>query len=162
MKRIITLSAVAFLSTVTFANTVADTNQTTNTTNTQMQAQIDALTAKVEATTNSQTTDTDMQAKVDELTAKITKLEKKQKSNTKNISKVNKLANKDNIKFDVDFRTSWDNINYKTAGGAEYKNHSLYSNRLWLGMGYAPTNTMFFKGQLSFNKALANAMISSF
>ena len=132
MKKIITLSAVAVLSTATFANTE---------------------------------TTTDMQAQINALTAKIEKLEKKQTSNTKNISKVNKLANKDNIKFDVDFRTSYDSISHKTAGSvwdggmglnpapSEYKNNSLYSMRLWLGMGYAPTDDMVFKGQLSVNKA---------
>ena len=95
----------------------------------------------------------DMQAQIDALTKKVQKLEKKQKKNTKKIGKVNSLAAKDNIKFDVDFRTSYDNIQYKTASGKEYKNDALYSNRLWLGMGYAPTDTMLFKGQLSFNKA---------
>ncbi len=96
---------------------------------------------------------TDMQAQIDELTAKIEKLEKKQGVNTKNISKVNVLAAKDNIKFDIDFRTSWDNLQYESVNGNEYKNSSLYSSRLWLGMGYAPTDDMVFKGQLSMNKA---------
>ncbi len=95
---------------------------------------------------------TDMQAQIDELTAKIEKMEKKQTKNTKNISKVNKQSAKDNLKFDVDFRTSYDGISYKTAGGDEYSN-DLYSNRLWLGMGYAPADNMLFKGQLSMNKA---------
>ena len=130
MKKTIILSAVTFLSTVTFANTVADTNQT-----------------------STSTVNANMQAQIDELTAKILKLEKKQTSNTKKISKVNKLANKDNIKFDVDFRTSYDNIAYETAGGDKERNNALFSNRLWLGMGYAPTDTMLFKGQLSVNKA---------
>ncbi|PHQ65291.1 MAG: hypothetical protein COB99_04790 [Sulfurimonas sp.] len=95
----------------------------------------------------------DMQAQIDALTEKVQKLEKKQKKNTKKISKVNSLAAKDNIKFDIDFRTSYDNLQYKTVSGKEYSNDALYSNRLWLGMGYAPTDTMLFKGQLSFNKA---------
>ncbi len=93
MKKIITLSAIAFLSTSLYANA-------------------------------------DMQAQIDELTKKITKMEKTQKKQTKKISAVNKLANKDNIKFDVDFRTSYDNIAYKTVSGKEYKNDGLYSNRL--------------------------------
>ena len=95
----------------------------------------------------------DMQAQIDALTKKVQKLEKKQKKQNKKISNVNKLAAKDNIKFDIDFRTSYDNIEYKTASGEKYSNDALYSNRLWLGMGYAPTPTMLFKGQLSFNKA---------
>ncbi len=117
MKKIITLSTIAFLSTALYAST------------------------------------DDMQTQIDELTAKIAKLEKTQKKQNKKISAVNKLANKDNIKFDVDFRTSYDNISYKTVGGQEYNNDSLYSNRLWLNMGYAPTDTILFKGQLAFNKA---------
>lgn len=95
----------------------------------------------------------DMQAQIDALTKKIEKLEKKQNKNTKKISNVNKLAAKDNIKFDIDFRTAYDNLQYETTNGNKYSNDALYSNRLWLGMGYAPTSTMLFKGQLSFNKA---------
>ena len=116
MKKIVTLSTIAFLSTSVFANA-------------------------------------DMQAQIDELTKKIEKLEKTQKKQTKKISKVNKLANKDNIKWDIDFRTAYDNIQYKTVNGNKYSNDALYSNRLWLGMGYAPVSTMLFKGQLGFNKA---------
>ncbi len=116
MKKIITLSTIAFLTTALSAN--AD-----------MQAQIDALTTKIE------------------------KMEKTQKKQSKKISKVNKLANKDNIKFDVDFRTSYDNIQYTTVNGNKHTNDALYSNRLWLGMGYAPVDDMLFKGQLSMNKA---------
>ena len=116
MKKIITLSTVAFLSTALYANA-------------------------------------DMQSQINELTKKVQKLEKKQKKNTKKISKVNSLAAKDNLKFDVDFRTAYDNLQYETVGGNKYSNDALYSNRLWLGMGYAPTDTMMFKGQLAFNKA---------
>jgi len=116
MKKIVTLSAVAFLSTALFA-------------------------------------DADMQAQIDALTAKVKKLEKKQASQQKKISAVNKLANNDNIKFDVDFRTSYDAINYKASNGTKSKNNDLYSMRLWLGMGYAPADDMMFKGTLSFNKA---------
>ena len=79
MKKIITLSTVAILSTATYANT-------------------------------------EMQSQIDELTAKIEKLEKKQGKNTKSISKVNAMAAKDNIKFDVDFRTSYNNLQYNMTG----------------------------------------------
>jgi len=94
-----------------------------------------------------------MQSQIDTLTKKIEKMEKSQKKQSKQISAVNKKANNDNIKFDVDFRTSYDNLQYKTVNGNEYGNDALYSMRLWLGMGYAPTDNMVFKGQLSMNKA---------
>jgi len=114
MKKIITLSTIAFLSTALYANS-------------------------------------DMQTQIDDLNAKIAKMEKTQ---NKKISAVKKLANKDNIKWDIDFRTALDNIQYKDVNGVESSNDALYSMRLWLGMGYAPENTnMVFKGQLSMNKA---------
>jgi hypothetical protein len=128
MKKIIALSTVAFLSTALYA-------------------------------------EADLQAQIDALNKKVKKLEKKQKKNSKKISNVNKLAAKDNLKFNVDFRTAYDNLSYKTVGGgiidptsqlpqpSEYKNDALYSMRLWLGMGYAPTDDMIFSATLGVNKA---------
>ncbi len=95
----------------------------------------------------------DMQSQIDALTAKITKMEKTQKKLKKKVSNVNRLAAKDNIKWDVDFRTSYDNLHYETTTGKKYKNDALYSMRLRLGMGYAPTDDLVFKGKLSMNKA---------
>ena len=97
--------------------------------------------------------DADMQKQIDELSQKLETLQKKQDRNIKKIGEVNALANNDNIKFDVDFRTSYDNISYTTVGGEKYRNNALYTNRLWLGMGYAPTDNMVFKGQLAYHKA---------
>ncbi|MDD3059444.1 MAG: DUF3373 family protein [Sulfurimonas sp.] len=97
--------------------------------------------------------DADMQKQIDDLKAQLEKLEKTQDSQEQQISKVNIQSAKDNIKFDIDFRTSYDSLRYETAGGERYDNNSLYTNRLWLGMGYAPTDEMIFKGQLAFNKA---------
>ncbi len=105
--------------------------------------------------------DAAMQKQIDELTKKLEVMEKKQDRNIQKIGEVNALAAKDNIKFDVDFRTSYDNLQYKTASGQKYKNDGLYSNRLWLGMGYAPTDTMVFKGQLAYHKAFGAAANSS-
>jgi hypothetical protein len=105
----------------------------------------------------------DYQKQIDDLTKQIEKLEKNQKRDHKKLSKVGAHGAYDNIKFDVDFRTAYDNMKYNMTGTGmnsqgqanptEYTNDSLFSNRLWLGMGYKPTDTMTFKGQLSFNKA---------
>ena len=116
MKKIIALSAVAFLSTSIYANA-------------------------------------DVQSQIDELNAKLQKLEKQNARQNKSISEVKMQSAKDNIKFDVDFRTAYDRIEYETVGGQKYGNDALYSNRLWLNMGYAPTDTMIFKGQLAYHKA---------
>ncbi|MEO1954053.1 MAG: DUF3373 family protein [Campylobacterales bacterium] len=134
MKKIIALSAVALLSTSIYAD--AD-----------MQAQLDALKAQLEKLETQYTT------KIKSLESQLAKTEKKQKRLTKKVSAVNKLANNDNIKFDVDFRTAYDNLQYKTSDGTKYSNDGLYSMRLWLGMGYAPTDDMMFKGTLAYNKA---------
>jgi hypothetical protein len=88
-----------------------------------------------------------------DLEKRLEALEKKNDYLMKKVSEVNEQSANDNIKFDVDFRTSVDHIQYKNIAGQEYGNDALLSNRLWLNMGYAPTDTMVFKGQLAYNKA---------
>lgn len=68
------------------------------------------------------------------------------------LSTLNKRTNGNTIKWDVDFRTTADNINYKMANGSKQKNDALLSNRLWLGMNYAATKNISFTGQLAYNK----------
>jgi hypothetical protein len=68
------------------------------------------------------------------------------------ISTINKKTNGDNLKFGVDFRTSVDNIRYKMADGSTQKNDAVFSNRLWLNMGYAANKNISFTGQLAYNK----------
>jgi len=85
--------------------------------------------------------------------AKIEKLEKSLKKLKKKVSAVKAHDAQDNIKWSIDFRTSLDSIEYKTAKGVTHKNDSLFSNRLWLNMAYSPSANMIFKGQLSYNKA---------
>jgi len=76
--------------------------------------------------------DAEMQKQIDDLKTQLEKLEKSQVTQDKQISKVNAQSAKDNIKFDVDFRTAYDSISYEDANGDSYDNKSLYSNRLWL------------------------------
>ncbi|KYJ87121.1 DUF3373 family protein [Sulfurovum riftiae] len=80
------------------------------------------------------------------LQAQIDKLKTKQ-------GKINAQSANDNIKWGVDFRTAYDNINYDMANGTSVGNDSLLSMRLWLNMAYAPDEHNVFKGQLSMNKA---------
>ncbi|MEN4053448.1 MULTISPECIES: DUF3373 family protein [Sulfurimonas] len=94
----------------------------------------------------------DLKAEIDALNKKVAKLENQQKRTKKSLAKVRAHDAFDNIKFDIDFRTAYDYISYKTATKT-YTNDALFSNRLWLGMGYQPTKDMIFKGQLAFNKA---------
>jgi len=85
--------------------------------------------------------------------AKIKKLEKSIKKLKKTLTAVKKHDAKDNIKWGVDFRTSLDSLEYKTAKGITHKNDSLFSNRLWLNMAYSPSENMIFKGELAYHKA---------
>ena len=84
---------------------------------------------------------------------RIDKLEKSLKKLKKQLSAVKKHDAKDNIKFSVDFRTTVDSIEYKSANGLTHDNDSIFSNRLWLNMAYAPSDNVIFKGRLSYNKA---------
>ncbi|WP_298691970.1 DUF3373 family protein [uncultured Sulfuricurvum sp.] len=68
------------------------------------------------------------------------------------ISSINKKTNGNALKWDVDFRTSVDNLNYKMADGSTQKNDAVFSNRLWLNMSYAATKNLSFVGQLAYNK----------
>ena len=96
-------------------------------------------------------------APVSDANAKIEKLEKSVKKLQSQLSAVKKHDAKDNIKWSVDFRTSHDTIKYTSASGRKMKNDSIFSNRLWLDMAYAPTSSMIFKGRLSYNKAYGAA-----
>ena len=122
MKKIISLSILAFLTTGLYAE--ADASST--------------------------------QAQIDQLKAQVKKLEKKEKRNSKKISKVNILANNDNLKFNVDFRTAYDYISYKTADGDKSSN-GVFSNRLWLNMAYAPTDNISFYSTLAYYKVYGQA-----
>ncbi|NLO17135.1 MAG: DUF3373 family protein [Arcobacter butzleri] len=111
--------------------------------NSEVMAQLEALKAQIAA----------LEAKLADNSKEIEKVDQKLTRTNKNVSDVKVAALNDNIKWDVDFRTAFDNIQYKHASGAKSKNPDLLTNRLWLGMGYAPDDNNLFKGKLSYYKA---------
>ena len=147
-KSLIMLSAVAAFSTVSFASDM----------NKEMLNQIQALKAQIEAlekkVSEQETKPVVQQTVVDE--KRIEKIEKKLEtvSNTATAAKVQ--SGNDNLKWDVDFRTQVDNIQYKHADGSKSKNDALLTNRLWLGMGYKADDNSSFHGKLSYNKAFGD------
>ena len=147
-KSLIMLSAVAAFSTVSFASDM----------NKEMLNQIQALKAQIEAlekkVSEQETKPVVQQTVVDE--KRIEKIEKKLEtvSNTATAAKVQ--SGNDNLKWDVDFRTQVDNIQYKHADGTKSKNDALLTNRLWLGMGYKADDNSSFHGKLSYNKAFGD------
>jgi hypothetical protein len=99
----------------------------------------------------------DLRAELDALKQEVSELKgvlKKAKIDNvkKQLSELKGLAKGDNLKFGVDFRTSYDSIEYKLADGTKASNDSLWTNRLWLNMAYAPHSNLSFLGRLSYVK----------
>jgi len=98
----------------------------------------------------------DLRSELEALKKEVAALKKqtkglKAKKIKKQISKLKAAALNDNIKWSVDFRTAYDVIGYKYSNGTSSWNQ-IMTNRLWLGMGYAPTSNLTFKGLLSYYK----------
>jgi hypothetical protein len=157
---VIVLSAITAMSVNSFATV----------TNEEMLKQIKSLKAQIEALENKLST-TQSETKKNRVSlesmmhndsssvsdARFKKLEKKVAKNYDKINKVKTHDANDNIKWDIDFRTEFDNLQYKFTDGTKKKNNALLTNRLWLGMGYAPNEHTFFKGKLSYNKAYGDS-----
>jgi hypothetical protein len=81
---------------------------------------------------------------------RLSKLEKKVKSLNKKLNKVRAHDAYDNIKFSVDFRNTYDNLEYKNNDtGETAQNNGLFTSRLLLNMKSAPTDKLSFQGQLA-------------
>ncbi len=141
-KSIITLSVIAALSTASYAE---DVNTTMYNQIQALKAQIEALEKKIDA----QKTTTVNEGRIKKIEKKLSLVDK-----TAKVAKMQSAG--DNIKWDVDFRTQVDNIQYKHADGSKSKNNALMTNRLLLGMGYSPDDKTIFKGKLSYNKAFGD------
>jgi hypothetical protein len=63
------------------------------------------------------------------------------------VSSIKKATGNDNIKWDVDFRTSSDFLSYETASGKKLSN-DLITNKLTLGMVAQPSDNLVFRGSL--------------
>jgi len=99
----------------------------------------------------------DLRAELELLKKEIAELKKAQskiniKALKRQIQEVKAHDANDNIKWNVDFRTAYDVIGYEYADGSSDWN-GIFTNRLWLGMGFAPTSNLVFKGLLSYYKA---------
>lgn len=98
-----------------------------------------------------------LKAELNELKAQIAELKKNQEANdvaalAKQMQELKTKTGGDNLKWDADYRVSYDALSYKMADGTKTSNGVL-SNRLWLGMKAAPRKDLSFIGQLSYNKA---------
>ena len=152
-KNIIALSVVAAISTTSFA---ADINK-------EMYNQIQALKAQVEALEKKMAEQQAVQTQKAEQVStpvvdekRIEKIEKKLDTVSKTATAAKVQSANDNLKWDVDFRTQVDNIQYKHADGSKSENNALSTNRLWLGAKYKADDNSSFFGKLSYNKAFGD------
>ncbi len=163
-KTLITLSTIAALHTSSFAAKITHDDMMQQIQ--MLKAQIAALESKINQNADNLQATT---AAVEESKTLLgtlksdDKIEKRLKKVEKKLAKTNKKLNivkahdaSDNIKWNVDMRTSMDSIKYTHASGAKSENSSFLTNRLWLDMGYAPSDNMLFKGRLSYNKAFGD------
>ncbi|WOE70014.1 DUF3373 family protein [Hydrogenimonas thermophila] len=116
-----------------------------------------SVAAAVAASVSFASSTDDLRAELEALKKEVAALKKqtkglKAKKLKKQISELKSAALNDNIKWNVDFRTAYDVIGYKYSDGTSDWNQ-IMTNRLWLGMGYAPTSNITFKGLLSYYKA---------
>jgi hypothetical protein len=175
-KNLIAMSVVAALATTSFA---ADINQEMMEQIKALKAQIEALEKKVAeqdkkqeaqkvvtpapvvAPVSQQTAQKEQakepvkqvqqQAVIDE--KRIKDIEKKLDSVSKTATTAKIQSAQDNIKWDIDFRTQVDNLQYKHADGSKSRNDALMTNRLYLGMKYKADDNSSFFGKLAYNKA---------
>lgn len=152
-KNLIILSCVTAFATTAFSSDA----------NTEMYKQIQALKAQIEAlekkvaaqeTAQTQKVEQPTVTAIDE--KRIEKIEKKLDNVSKTATAAKVQSAQDNLKWDVDFRTQVDNIQYKHADGSKSENDALLTNRLWLGAKYKADDNSSFFGKLSYNKAFGD------
>eukprot|EP01029_Cantina_marsupialis_P015329 TRINITY_DN336169_c0_g1_i1.p1 TRINITY_DN336169_c0_g1~~TRINITY_DN336169_c0_g1_i1.p1 ORF type:complete len:534 (-),score=94.74 TRINITY_DN336169_c0_g1_i1:311-1912(-) len=159
-KSIITISATTALVTSSYATNLSQEDMMQQIL--ALKAQLSALEKKLEKTEIRTNTNKESLSKIiinNDVLAKDNRFEKLEKkvdllNRTAKSAKIQSAG--DNIKWDIDFRTRIDNIQYKKASGAKAKNSNLMTNRLWLGMAYQPDEHTLFHGLLSYNKAFGD------
>lgn len=128
-----------------------------------LQAQIQKLMERIEQLEKAQGTLQQTQTAVQETQTALQEIKEEQSAQSDMLSRVNAQSANDNIKWDIDFRTAYHNLAYQYADnamkadgtpdtantGKKYTNPSLFTNRLWLGMGSKVNNDLFFYGQLA-------------
>ncbi len=149
-KNIIALSVVAALSTTAFA---ADANKEMLNQIQALKAQIDALEKKI---ADQEAKQKESQTTTPVVEQRIEKIEKKLDNVSKTATIAKTQSANDNLKWDVDFRTQVDNIQYKHADGSKSENDALATNRLWLGAKYKADDNSSFHSKLSYNKAFGD------
>jgi hypothetical protein len=96
-------------------------------------------------------------SEIEQLKEELKKLKKKVSKINKKASQARTMANGNHLKWDVDFRTTMDSIDYTLADGTHAKNDNLFSNRLLLNMKYDAGDHVRFYGTIAYNKVFGYA-----
>jgi hypothetical protein len=149
MIKHLSLAAALILSTTVHADEAA------------LQKQIEMLMKRIEQLEKAQGNIVQTQTSLQE---SQTTIKEEQTAQGDLLSKVNAQSANDNIKWDIDLRSAFHSIDYKYAddakthsgaadanAGKKYSNSSLFTNRLWLGMGSKVNDNLFFNGQVAAN-----------
>jgi len=115
-----------------------------------------ALSAVAALATTSFASTTDVDKRLSKMEKKIKKLEKKLKKSNKKLNMVKAHDFGDNIKWDVDFRSTVDKINYKLSDGTEASADNVLANRLLLNMKFKADERVTFYGTLANNKTFGD------
>jgi hypothetical protein len=134
MIKHLSIAAALMLGTITHADEAA------------LQKQIEMLMKRIEQLEKAQGT---IQQEHTTFQESQTLIKEEQSAQSEMISKVNAQSANDNIKWDIDFRTAYHNLNYQAIDGSSNSNPSLLTSRLWLGMGSKVNEDLFFYGQLA-------------
>jgi polyhydroxyalkanoate synthesis regulator phasin len=151
MKPVIALSCAAFLTTSLYANSDLESKFAAMMEKMeQQQKKIEELTLQVQELKSENISVVPSNDKeIETLKKQVAKIEKKQKRQGKTLSKVKAHDANDNIKFDVEFRNTYEMLEYKNnTTGETAENDSLLTSRLYLNMGAAPMDGLIFKGKL--------------
>ena len=102
----------------------------------------------------------DMQVQLEEMKKQIAELKAAQEAINvdalqRQISEVKAHTAGDNIKFDVDFRSGYDIVDYKLKNGPSQSN-GIWTNKLILGMAAQPREDLVFRGSLGVYKTFGN------
>ncbi len=109
-----------------------------------------------------------LQAQINELKAQIQALKAAQDKSAQDaevmqrtITAVKKHDSMDNVKFDIDFRTAYDHVDYKvsTPQGRKFNGktgNGVWTNKLILGMAAQPRDDLIFRGSLSAYKSFGS------
>lgn len=125
-----------------------------------LRQEIEALKAQIAELKNSQTQIVQKSVEQEKVVQETTeKVNSDVKAVQSDLAQVKAHDAGDNIKWDIDFRTAYDDLHYK-LNNAPSKDNGIWTNKLILGMSAAPVESVVFRGSLAAYKAFGQNNIA--